>query len=531
MTSNTQSFSFGKAAFSRGLRVFCKWLFLGACACASAFLLYQSFPYPSHSFLAWLALAPFVWGLRYTRSFWGGFLYGGITSFLFHANALYWIYYTCVNGGGMSIGLAACAWLGLALLLSLQFALWGGCCHFLLRLRGLFPLVAAGGWVALEWLHQTIAFYGLGFPWFMLGYTQWNAPEFLQLASYTGVYGISFVIVLTGTTVGWAFIEPHFKKSIGQLLWAACIFLAVYGLGYYKLKESDKSSTHLVHVKAALLQPNIDQYKKWSPEFEEEIKQTLAGMGNSLVGKNMHLALWPESALPSGLMEEPYYTLMKDIAKDSGAYQLLGSNIDQNGFSYVGAYLVPSGDTNLQTYKKIKLVPFGEYIPFEKWIRYYFKNIEVLGELGSFSFGSTDQSLIDMHGVLLGTTICYEAIFPQLWHMQAKQGAQLFVNLTNDAWFFNTAAPYQHLAANVLRAVESGKPVLRAANTGFSAYIDAYGRIVEKTPLFEQTVLYVDVPLLTVNSNVYTEWGDWFAWLCAICFFTWLISTIVFIYE
>ncbi len=532
MDKSTPTDSSSKAAPARGLRILLHLLFMGGCSLATAFLLYQSFPYPSHSLLAWIALFPFVWGLQYTRGFWGSFVYGGITSFLFHAGALYWIYYTCVNGGGMSAGLACAAWLGLAALLSLQFAFWGGCCHFLLRLKGLFPLVAAIGWVALEWAHQTIAFYGLGFPWFMLGYTQWNAPDFLQLASYSGVYGISFVIVLTGAMVGWAFIEPSFKKGVGYLLLAAGVFLSVYSFGRYTLKEADAQSSGLVSVKGALLQPNIDQYKKWSPEFEEEIQQTLRQMGLSLSGQNVRLALWPESALPRGLNEEPYNDMVQEIAKTSGAYQIVGSNVEGENAQYVGAYLVPPNEEDLQSYRKLKLVPFGEYIPFEKQIRKWFKQVDVLGELGEFSAGPMDQPLLDMQGVKIGTTICYEAIFPLVWHKQAKRGAQLFVNLTNDAWFFNTAAPYQHLAANVLRAVENGKPVFRAANTGFSAYIDPWGRIVRQSGLFEKTILYTDAPLsLTNEPNVYTQWGDWFAWLCAILFFTLLISTIVFVYE
>ena len=155
-----------------------------------------------------------------------------------------------------------------------------------------------------------------------------------------------------------------------------------------------------------------------------------------------------------------------------------------------------------------------------------------MGALGSFSAGPSVQPLLDAGGVKLGTTVCYEAIFPQLWRERNKEGAQLFINITNDAWFFNTAAPYQHLAANVLRAVENGRPVLRAANTGFSAYIDAFGNIKEQSNLFTQEILTLSVPLSVTDRNTfYTQWGDWFAWICAILFFTIGISTVVFFYE
>ena len=132
----------------------------------------------------------------------------------------------------------------------------------------------------------------------------------------------------------------------------------------------------------------------------------------------------------------------------------------------------------------------------------------------------------------VGGTICYESIYPQLWLSQNRQGAKFFVNVTNDAWFFDTAAPYQHLAVNVLRAVETGRPVLRAANTGFSAFIDPFGRIEKQSGLFTREILRSAVPLpVGEMRNFYTQWGDWFAWLCAALYFTLLISTMVFAYE
>lgn len=499
----------------------------------SAWLLYQSFPSQSRYYLAWLAVAPFVWGVSKTRTFWGGFVYGWFTGFCFHALCLYWIYYTCVHGGGLSSALSCGAWLGLSALLSLQFAFWGGCCHFLTKLKGLFPLVAAGGWVALEWLHQTVAFYGLGFPWLMLGYTQWNCPELIQLAAYTGTYGISFLIVFTGASIGWAFAEPGLKRGLGQILLAACVFLATYSFGKYVMPDSShmRARQTLLSLNAVLMQPNIDQYKKWTREFEQEIQNTLRSMSASPETQNARLVVWPESALPGALTEEPYTQLVQEMAQNSQAYHLIGSNILEDNEQYVGAYLTQGNENDL-SYRKVKLVPFGEYIPFEKTIRSLFKDVEVLGELGSFKPGTINQPLLNMDGVKIGTTVCYESIFPQLYNYQARQGAQLFVNITNDAWFFNTAAPYQHLAANVLRAVETGRPVLRAANTGFSAFINPFGQLEQVSSLFTQEILPVTVPLaLQIKPNVYTQWGDWFAWVCAALFFTLLISTIVFLYE
>ncbi len=525
------------SAWVRVKTVFCgaaRFVFLLACLLGTAWLMYQSYPNKSQHFLAWFALAPFIWGVAKIKGFWSSFFYGWLTALLFNAGILYWIYYTCLHGGGLSQGLSVAAWLGLSGLLAVQFGILGGACYFLKRTGGFFPVLVACGVVALEWLHQTVAFYFLGFPWIMLGYTQWNAPEILQMASFTGVYGVSFVVAFAGASVGWAFAEPGVKKGVLHMLAAALVFACVYGYGHKVLpaKPLGEMRQPLLSLNTALIQPNIDQYKKWSPQYEAEITDTLEQLGKNLEGKNLMLAVWPESAVPGALTEEKYTRLFEDIAARSGAYQFIGSNVEHETNQYVGAYLLPPNAAEWQNYRKIKLVPFGEYIPLENLIRSAFKNVEVLGELGTFTPGPREQKPLDVAGVSVGETICYESIFPQLWLSQNRQGAKFFVNITNDAWFFKTAAPYQHLAVNVLRAVETGRPVLRAANTGFSAYIDPFGRIEKQSGLFTQEILTASVPLAVGDrQNFYTQFGDWFAWLCAALFFTLLISTMVFAYE
>ena len=510
-------------------------VFLTASIGLTAGLFYISYPKVSLSFAAWLMLAPFIWGVSKIRSFWGSFGYGWLTGLCVYAAILVWIYPTCFQGGGLSKLLSLGAWLGLSALLAVQFAVFGASCHFLKKTKAFFPLLAACGWVALEWLHQTIAFYGIGFPWVMLGYTQWNVPQVLYVASFMGVYGLSFVLAFTGSCVGWCFAEPGFKKGISQLIIATLVFAGIYGLGHHMQTRYARFAAHphaLLSVQAAVLQPNIDQYRRWTPEYEDEIDQTLQNMGASLVGNNLYLVVWPESAVPGELTEERYFNLFSQVGEQAGVYQVIGSNISVGNTQQVGAYLLSSDAKDLSAYRKIKLVPFGEFVPFEWLVKKLVKDVDVMGAVGSFVPGEWEQPLLDAGGVKLGTTICYESIFPQLWRAQNKQGAQLFVNITNDAWFFDTAAPHQHLAVNVLRAAENGRPVLRAANTGFSAYIDGFGNIREKSGLFTQEILKTNVPLsVREKSTFYAQWGDWFAWLCAIVFFTIGISTIVFWYE
>ena len=500
------------------------------CACSSAYLLYLSFPNSSsktiHALLAWLALAPFIWGVvgikKISRSFW----YGWLSGFLFSAMSLYWVYYTCVHGGGLSVGLALSAWLGLSLVVSLPFALFGASCAVLKKLGLFFPFFAACAWVSLEWLHQQLALYFIGFPWLMLGYTQWNLHQTLQLAGLTGFYGLSFAVSFTGVSVGWAFALSSLKKSIGHMLLAAILFTVIYSLGAMELAESEDYLRLGTPLRATLVQPNIDQYKKWDAAFVNEINHVLLRMGYGLPESD--LVVWPESVLPEDFTQPLYTAMFNSFARGSGGYQVVGSNITQAEKMYVGAYVVsPDQNGQEQSYRKIKLVPFGEFIPFEKWVHQLFPDVDVLGALGTFDAGMRFQNPLYVGKVQLGINICFESVFTQLWRDQGKKGAQLFVNITNDAWYFDTDAPYQHLAINVVRAVEMGRPVLRAANTGFSAYIDPYGRIVRRTDLFTQETLTADVPVWSSDAqNFYTKWGDWFAWLCAVLYFTLLMSTL-----
>ena len=510
-------------------------LFLFFCIFVTAFCLYLSFPKPGYAWVAWVAFVPFAWGIVKVRRFWSSVFYAWLVGFLFHALSLIWVYYTCLNGGGLSVELSLAAWLGLSGLLALQMALFGGSCYFLKKTGVFFPILAACGWVAFEWAHQTIAFYGIGFPWFMLGGSQWNFPEMLQLVSITGVYGLSFCLVWVGTQLGWALTNPSVKKLVGSLLLAVVIASSIYGFGHYRLEHFEQIRKHqsLLSLQAVLMQPNIDQYKKWDEAYEQEIMDVLASMGEQVSSSNAVLTVWPESTTPGPLQEEKYATLFRNLANTSHSYQLVGSVVPgTKQEQYVGAYLVGPDSENWQEYRKVKLVPFGEFIPFASGVQSLFPDMDVLVELGAFTPGPTSQELLNLQGVLLGSTICYESIFPQLWVAQARKGAKVFVNVTNDAWFFATAAPYQHLSANVLHAVETGRSVLRAANTGFSAVINPVGKIEDKSGLFSREILYSAVALpVGEYQTFYTQWGDWFAWVCALLFFTLLISTIVFAYE
>ncbi|MBR3603141.1 MAG: apolipoprotein N-acyltransferase [Elusimicrobiaceae bacterium] len=504
-------------------------LFLLLCTVSSALLFKYAYPQHSYSLLAWLALSPFVCALIRLKSFWSSVFYSWLTGTCVYAGLYYWVYVTCVEGGGLSVPMGVFCWIGLSFIMAVQFAIFGGSCFYLKKIKSLFAILAALGWAALEWAHEMLATYSLGFPWFSLGYSQWNLPQVIQIASFTGTTGISALIAFCSVSVGQAFAMPQLKRGIMQMFLAAAVFLATYGYGAYVLAQPQPRS--LLRLQAALMQPNIDQYKKWSSEFEQEIMDTIAQMGAELEGKNLMLTIWPESVSPGPVQEEPYFSLFNDLAQFSGAWQLVGSNRQEGQQQYVSAFMF-STQEEFPFYDKVHLVPFGEYIPFRNIIQRLFPQIEILGALGSFQKGKWDQPLLAVSQIPFGTTICYESIFSSRWRSQARAGAKFFVNITNDAWFFDTDAPYQHLAISVLRAAELGVPVLRAANTGISAVISAKGQILSRTQLNTRDILWAGVPLaLSMEETFYTRWGDWFPWVCAAIYFTILLSVMVFSYE
>lgn len=528
-TEQKESSSIG-GFFWRLCKAAVRFFFLALCALATAWLFKAAYPKPSYSLLAWLALAPLALALTRLRSFWSSVWYGWLCGVLVYAGLYYWIYITCRYGGNLGQGLSLAAWIGLSALMAVQFAIFGGSCYYLKRLQWAFPILGAMGWTALEWAHEMLATYALGFPWVSLAYSQWNLPQVLQLASFTGAAGVSCAVAFCGLSVGYAFATPSLKRGVFQLLLAWLVFVGIHEFGAWTLSHQPVKT--LLSLRAAVVQPNIDQYKKWSAQYEEEIMNTLAGLGEQLEGKNLTLAVWPESVTPGPAQEEPYSDLFVQTAQRSGAWQLAGTDRQENGWQYVSAVLFSPDGQKTAFYDKTHLVPFGEYIPFEKTVRKLLPGADVLNELGSFTPGAWEQPLLKLDQVPFGQAICYETVFSSLWRRQAHEGARFFVTMTNDAWFFDTDAPYQHLAAAVVRAVELRRPVLRAANTGISAVISARGEVLSRAELGTQAVLTAQVPLpLGPERSFYTQWGDWFAWLCAAIYFTILLSVVVFAYE
>ncbi|GLI39714.1 apolipoprotein N-acyltransferase [Geobacter hydrogenophilus] len=480
-------------------------------AVLSGGLLALAFPSPGISPLAWIAFAPLLLacGRKDPRK---AFHLGFVTGLTAYAGILYWITIVVTTYGKLpwivSVGV-------LSMLVS-YLALYPAVVAYLVRRgedRGIsllisFPLL----WVGLEYGR---AFLVTGFPWASLGYTQYRTLPLIQIADITGVYGLSFLIALANVVFyriirGFAAREraPYPVKSVVLLL---ALLLATVAYGFKRLHVPESGEP----FKVALIQGNIDQNIKWDPSFQEETVAIYERLSRKACAAGpSDLLVWPESAAPFYFQDEPRYaSRIKGLAKELKTCAVVGSPAyekDGERLKYLNSafLLSPWGDV-LGRSDKIHLVPFGEYVPMAKLLPFVNK---LVAGIGDFSPGAQVAALDTGKG-RIGILVCFEGIFPELSRAYVRAGSRLLVNITNDAWFGRSSAPYQHLSMTVFRAVENRVPLVRAANTGITSIIDSKGHIRGMTSLFEEAVLNGEVRL-GEGESFYNRYGDVFAWAC-----------------
>ena len=495
------------------------------CALLTGLLLTASFPPGRLEWLAWIALIPLIKaldGVTPLQAFRLGFMAG----FIHFLTLIYWIVVVMGQYGGLPLPVSVSILVLLCLVLSLYPGVFA-CLASTLKGTPFFPFLAASIWVGLEYLRANLL---TGFPWCLLGYSQYKQLPLIQISGLTGVYGLSFLILLCN---GWVYslvFEKPFKKkgwSLRVLVIPPVLVFLTLAYGHYRLTQNTYQKEEVASIRTAIIQGNVDQSVKWQPVYQ---KKTIEGYQNlTLQTRSFHpqLVVWPETALPfffqdrSPLSKKVMATIKKmdcPFVFGSPAYSGTKGNIRY----YNRAYLHSSSGRVLGTYDKIHLVPFGEYVPLKRFLPFVHRLVPAAGD---FSSGEKSEPL-PLSPFPSGVLICYEAIFPELARSQVRHGAAILINLTNDAWFGPTSAPYQHLAMAVFRAVETGRPLIRAANTGFSAVIGPQGRILKQSGLFVEEVLTVEVPVDQGMARPYTRFGDLFAivllgitFLCALfCF-------------
>ncbi|OGR45166.1 MAG: apolipoprotein N-acyltransferase [Elusimicrobia bacterium GWA2_61_42] len=484
----------------------------------TSLLLVLSYPKFSQGWLAWFALAPLCYHLLRAKTLKAAAGGGLGCGFIFYLGILYWIYPT-MRAGGVEPAVSALGLAALSLILSLEFlviSVYG----FYLKRAGLkvWPYLFALGWFLLEYGKVYLSFKAVWFPWFMLGYTQWAYTPLIQAASVAGVYGLGAAVCFSGALAGTLFVlkAPAYQKAL-RFAPVLLVFAGLWLFGRQELKQAQNLAP-IRTLKVALLQPAIDLYAKWEEAEAENIKRTMESL--SAAGRGADLAVWPENALPCWVDEPDCGAWLRSAVLAGGASHSFVGSVSKGGGRHVSAFLLDGKGEILFSYDKRQLVPFGEYVPLRDFLGKYIQPVAALGE---FLPGEPRQKLAELGDLKIGAAICYESVFPYLFTGDTLAGAELFVNITNDGWYLDTAAPHQHFIANIFRAVENRRTVLRAANNGISGVIDPWGRVLAKTALNEKTVLAVTAPVYA-DQAFFPLYGHWFAWAALIIVSAFLLA-------
>ncbi len=487
-----------------------------ALAFLSGLLLALSFPRWELFPLAWVAFIPLFFALRDetpARSF----LIGWVAGLVYFSGTLSWVTISMTQYGKIPQPISYFLMLLLVAYCAVYLGLFAAGVRSLFerKLRWGFLFIPAL-WVALEYARGHLL---SGFPWAAVAYSQYRFLPLIQIADLASIYGIGFLIVLVNIGLfemirrGW--IEHQIAWR--ELILAGGLFLLSLGYGFYRLDQpmgEEKSLT------VAVVQGNIAQDQKWDARLRTETLQKYKALSLASLqggGSRPELMVWPESAAPFFFQTETALrNELLDLAHEGRFYLLFGSPAFEPAASgqmalLNSAFLLSPAADVVGRYDKIHLVPFGEYVPLSSFLFFVNKMVEGIGEF----IPGREATVMKAAGTPVGTVICFEVIFPEVVRRFAQNGASVMTTITNDAWFGDSAAPYQHFSMVVFRSIENRVPFARAANTGISGFIDAHGRILKQTPLFTEAAL--TEPLHPgIRRTLYTAVGDVFAIGCVI---------------
>jgi apolipoprotein N-acyltransferase len=488
------------------------------------------FPLPNLYWLCWVAVAPLLFALLRARrpdtlqlrtrtnllpaKPLEAFVLAYVCGICWYAGTCSWIYPTMRQYGGLN----APAAVGILILFCLYLAIYHGVFGLLISLlaradggvnrRAL--VVSPFAWVGVELARTRIT----GFPWNLLGTCQVDNIPLARIATVTGVYGLSLEIMIVNSAWVAGFLVRREKRK--PLLLAA--LTAALALQAGRLVPAPREPTDEL---ATLVQANVPvlQAEDWTKEYFDTTLHDLSAFGakqNS--DSRFRLIVWPESPAPFYTSDPIFRSVVSNVARQQDSWMLVGAigtspapENRQRPQIYNSAQLVsPTGEW-VTRYDKIHLVPFGEYVPFERLFSFAGG---LTKEVGDFSRGA-GRTPLEADGVKLGVFICYESIFPNEIRQFAAHGAEVLVNLSNDGWYGDSGAYAQHLKQARMRAVENSRWLLRATNTGVTASIDPYGRVVASLPRKLRAALSAPYALSS-RTTFYTRHGDWFAYLCAI---------------
>jgi len=479
-------------------------------SCASGVSLAFAFAPYDIGLLAWVALSLLIgaaWDSRPALAFFCGWLHG----VAFFAVSVPWIYTVMHVHGGMDAPLAAAVFVLLIMVLSVCPGLFALALSWCGRRSLTHACLAAPFlWVVSEILRRYEL--GLGFPWNLLGYAASVHLGLMQLASITGVYGLSFVLAASNALAAWVLLTRTRTAWLTGVISAAIILSAVLvGDQFVPLEHAD--------YEAVLLQTNFPQVmtypSDWLDRHANELDE-LEALSLDAERRTHSMVIWPESPAPFYWQDPRFAARLSRLALTMANNLIVGvvdwkPGPDNKLEPYNSAILVDPAGHRVFSYDKVELVPFGEFIPWRHWIT--FAN-SIIPDIGDFHAGH-QFSVGDLPGGRFSIFICYESVIPDAVRQFARRGARLFINLSNDGWFGHSAALEQHLAQVRVRAVENRRWILRATNTGITASIGPYGRIVAALQPDRRAVLIAPYDFRD-DLTIYTRFGDWLVWLSCV---------------
>ncbi len=454
--------------------------------------------------LAWVALVPFLLALENVRpivAFRRGYLFG----FLFFAGMVGWLVYVTYPGAFVMVGY-----------LAIYPALFALSTVFFRKLSIVArAFILSSVWVVLEYV-RSHAF--SGFNWAMLGHSQYKNHAMIQIADITGAYGVSFLVMLVNISIAeaWKVVVEgkHTKAAAVRRLHiiVSLILVGTLAYGVWRFKGIGSETT----VRIGVVQPGIPQSDKWIPALKPAIIAKTLDLTRQAATTKPDLIVWPETSLP-GFWHENIFDVgvIRQTAKELNTGILMGV-MTQEGEHYYNSSVYIDRDGSVRgRYDKIHLVPFGEYLPLRPVLGWLGKIID----LEDFTPGEAFTVFSLPGGQRFSSLICFEDTVGYLSRSMANGGAEFLVNMTNDAWFEDTKAPFVHAQAAVFSAIENHRSLVRAANTGFSGFINSRGQIIETVhnskgkKTFVTGFAVADIPIVSKKS-FYTKYGDIFTLLC-----------------
>lgn len=491
------------------------------------------FPIPNWFFLCWIAFVPLLYALLRGRGGEGelldsegrslrpftlrqGFIIAWVSGVLWYIGTCYWIYPVMHGYGNLGTFASGLITLGYCLIMGLHHGVFGMLVVLLARRSNLGNrrplLLAPVFWVALEFFRDRV----IGVPWEPLGNAQVDNIPFAHIAEFTGVYGLSFAVMLVNCAFTAGLLL--FGRRRRNLIISAAAAAVALQIGVFARPAPLPTTKQAVLVQQYA--PILD--RRWTGQEFDQLIAELSQMSVQAEPKNPPgnpgLIVWNESPAPFTVDDPKFRAWTSTIARDANSYVIAGSiayaeTRDAEGHPQLlnSALVIDPQGKEIGRYDKIHLVPFGEYVPFKSLLFFADKLVR---EVGDFARG-TQRKVFDLNGTRVGVVICYESVFPDEVRQFAANGAQAFVNISDDGWYGETSAPYQHLQMARMRAIENNRWVLLSTNNGITAVIDPVGRVAQRAERNIRTTLIARyVP--QSETTFYTSYGDVFAWICVV---------------